>query len=42
MEKDPELECFTARLWDQQEKFKMPDEEIFYSASHRASSLRPL
>ncbi|KAJ7307804.1 cytochrome P450 [Mycena albidolilacea] len=30
MEKDPELECFTARLWDQQEKFKMPDEEIFY------------
>jgi hypothetical protein len=29
MEEDPELECFTARLWDQQEKLKMPDEEIF-------------
>jgi len=32
MEKNPEMECFTARLWDQQTKLNMPDEEIFYIA----------
>ncbi|KAK7018236.1 cytochrome P450 [Favolaschia claudopus] len=32
MEKDSSIECFAARLWDQQERFNMSDEEIFYIA----------
>ncbi|KAK7046638.1 cytochrome P450 [Favolaschia claudopus] len=32
MAQDPELECFTARLFDQQKTQSMPDEEIFYIA----------
>jgi hypothetical protein len=31
MEKDPEMECFAARLWEQQKKLNIPDEELFYS-----------
>ncbi|KAJ7137445.1 cytochrome P450 [Mycena crocata] len=30
MEKDPELECFTARLFEQQKQLGISDEEIFY------------
>ncbi|KAF7326750.1 hypothetical protein MVEN_02594000 [Mycena venus] len=32
MEKDPEIECFAARLWDQQEKLNLTNEELFYIA----------
>ncbi|KAF8180743.1 cytochrome P450 [Mycena galopus ATCC 62051] len=32
METDTALECFAARLWDQQEKLKLTDEEIYYIA----------
>ncbi|KAF8214431.1 cytochrome P450 [Mycena galopus ATCC 62051] len=32
MEKDSEMECFAARLWDQQQKLNISDEEIFYIA----------
>ncbi|KAJ7890054.1 cytochrome P450 [Mycena olivaceomarginata] len=32
MEKDPEMECFAARLWEQQKKLNIPDEELFYIA----------
>ncbi|KAK7052571.1 cytochrome P450 [Favolaschia claudopus] len=32
METDPGLECFTARLWEQQKRFNIPDEELFYVA----------
>ncbi|KAJ7858338.1 hypothetical protein B0H14DRAFT_661966 [Mycena olivaceomarginata] len=38
MEEDPELECFTARLGDQQEKFNMSNEKIFYIASTASAS----
>ncbi|KAK7038589.1 cytochrome P450 [Favolaschia claudopus] len=30
MEADPELECFTARLWEQKEKMNLTDEELYY------------
>jgi cytochrome P450 len=32
MQKEPELECFAARLWDQQAKLGIPDEELYYIA----------
>ncbi|KAF8182236.1 cytochrome P450 [Mycena galopus ATCC 62051] len=32
MEKDTGMECFAARLWDQQAKLNISDEEIFYIA----------
>jgi hypothetical protein len=31
MQSNIEMECFTARLWEQQEKLNIPDEELFYS-----------
>jgi cytochrome P450 len=31
MEKDPDLECFAARVWEQQEKLGIDDEEVIYS-----------
>ncbi|KAJ7137443.1 cytochrome P450 [Mycena crocata] len=30
MAKDPELECFTARLWEQQKKMNLTDDELYY------------
>ncbi|KAJ7642988.1 cytochrome P450 [Mycena polygramma] len=30
MEKDTAMECFTARLWEQQAKLNLSDEELFY------------
>ncbi|KAJ7830628.1 cytochrome P450 [Mycena olivaceomarginata] len=32
MEKDIGMECFTARLWEQQTKLNLTDEELFYVA----------
>jgi hypothetical protein len=30
---EPELECFTARLWDNQVKMNLSDEELYFSES---------
>ncbi|KAK7007511.1 cytochrome P450, partial [Favolaschia claudopus] len=38
MEKDPGLECFTARLWDQQKRLGIPDEELYVTLNSLAGS----
>jgi hypothetical protein len=39
MEKDSEMECFVARLWEQQEKLNLSNEEIYYSKRSFCSSI---
>ncbi|KAJ7099820.1 cytochrome P450 [Mycena epipterygia] len=38
MEKDPGLECFAARLWAEQKKLDLSDEEVFYIAGSAFAS----
>ncbi|KAJ7360682.1 cytochrome P450 [Mycena albidolilacea] len=38
MEKDPDLECFAARVWEQQEKLGIDDEEVIYIAGSAFAS----
>jgi hypothetical protein len=37
MEKDIGMECFTARLWEQQTKLNLTDEELFYGTGDAGS-----